>query len=167
MWLAFQVDLGRVRLNRLKLEQGEFTYSPEDAALKHTKAIVDIFVDGVNFIDEMRERIGHDAISPLYPDILCDNLKKKSKHREEVFVGGCTCGCPDCEPLFVDIDIEKDTVVWSNCSYIEYENGEPHTKLAEMEPLVFDREEYFAEVAKMEKLAEASGKAGQDMSSQN
>ena len=45
MWLAFQVDLGRVRMNRLKLEQGEFTYSPEDAALKHTKAIVDIFVE--------------------------------------------------------------------------------------------------------------------------
>ena len=154
-------------MNQLKLESGEFTYSPEDPDLRHTKVVVDIFVDGVNFIDEMRERIGHDAISPLYPDILYDSLKKQAKHRKMVFVGGCTCGCPDCEPLFVDIDIEKDTVVWSNCSYIEYENGEPHTKQAEMKPLVFNREEYFVEVAKMEKLVEASGKAGQDMSSQN
>lgn len=84
MWLAFQVDLGRVRMNRLKLEQGEFTYSPEDAALKHTKAIVDIFVDGVNFIDEMRERIGHDAISPLYPDICYEKFPRNTgKERKE------------------------------------------------------------------------------------
>ena len=94
-------------MNHLKLCPGTFTYSPEDDDLRRTLLISRLLIDGKDFIKEVRYWTRDKYLSPLEPEILYDMLHHEWKHMDKVFIAGCSCGQPDCDPLKVHIEEKK------------------------------------------------------------
>lgn len=131
-------------MNHLKLCPGTFTYSPEDDDLRRTLLISRLLIDGKDFIKEVRYWTRDKYLSPLEPEILYDMLHHEWKHMDKVFIAGCSCGQPDCDPLKVHIEEKKYTMVWSQLTHMD-----DHTNVFAINPIIFDKEEYFAELAAM------------------
>lgn len=131
-------------MNHLKLCPGTFTYSPEDDDLRRTLLISRLLIDGKDFIKEVRYWTRDKYLSPLEPEILYDMLHHEWKHMDKVFIAGCSCGQPDCDPLYVHIEEKKYTMIWSQLTHMD-----DHTNVFDINPIIFDKEEYFAELAAM------------------
>ena len=131
-------------MNHLKLCPGTFTYSPEDDDLRRTLPISRLLIDGKDFIKEVRYWTRDKYLSPLEPEILYDMLHHEWKHMDKVFIAGCSCGQPDCDPLKVHIEEKKYTMVWSQLTHMD-----DRTNVFDINPIIFDKEEYFAELAAM------------------
>ena len=131
-------------MNHLKLCPGTFTYSPEDDDLRRTLLISRLLIDGMDFITEVRYWTRDKYLSPLEPEILYDMLHHEWKHMDKVFIAGCSCGQPDCDPLKVHIEEKKYTMIWSQLTHMD-----DHTNVFDINPIIFDKEEYFAELAAM------------------
>lgn len=131
-------------MNHLKLCPGTFTYSPEDDDLRRTLLISRLLIDGKDFIKEVRYWTRDKYLSPLEPEILYDMLHHEWKHMDKVFIAGCSCGQPDCNPLKVHIEEKKYTMIWSQLTHMD-----DHTNVFDINPIIFDKEEYFAELAAM------------------
>ena len=131
-------------MNHLKLCPGTFTYSPEDDDLRRTLLISRLLIDGKDFIKEVRYWTRDKYLSPLEPEILYDMLHHEWKHMDKVFIAGCSCGQPDCDPLKAHIEETKYTMIWSQLTHMD-----DHTNVFDINPIIFDKEEYFAELAAM------------------
>ena len=131
-------------MNHLKLCPGTFTYSPEDDDLRRTLLISRLLIDGKDFIKEVRYWTRDKYLSPLEPEILYDMLHHEWQHMDKVFIAGCSCGQPDCDPLKVHIEEKKYTMIWSQLTHMD-----DHTNVFDINPIIFDKEEYFAELAAM------------------
>ena len=131
-------------MNHLKLCPGTFTYSPEDDDLRRTLLISRLLIDGKDFIKEVRYWTRDKYLSPLEPEILYDMLHHEWKHMDKVFIAGCSCGQPDCDPLKVHIEEKKYTMIWSQLTHMD-----DHTNVFDINPIICDKEEYFAELAAM------------------
>ena len=105
---------------------------------------VEIFINGADFMEEIHEaeRIvcgeerGH---APLIPEELYDSLTEDYKE-DNALIYGCTCGVAECDPVYVQIAVDGETVIWrdftSRCC--NPENPLP------LRTFVFDRAAYFA-----------------------
>ena len=105
---------------------------------------VEIFINGADFMEEIHEaeRIvcgeerGH---APLTPEELYDSLTENYKEGNAL-IYGCTCGVAECDPVYVQIAVDGETVIWrdftSRCC--NPENPLP------LRTFVFDRAAYFA-----------------------
>ena len=131
-------------MNHLKLCPGTFTYSPEDDNLRRTLPISRLLIDGKDFIKEVRYWTLDKYLSPLEPNILYDMMHHEWKTHDKVCIAGCSCGQPDCDPLYVHIEEKKYTMIWSNLTHMD-----EHTDVFKINPIIFDKEEYFAELAAM------------------
>ena len=75
-------------MNQLELRPGKFTYSPEDDSLRQTLPIINIFIDGADFIKQVREWTYDETLSPLEPKMLYEMLHHEWKNKDKVFIGG-------------------------------------------------------------------------------
>ena len=135
-------------MNKLTLCPGTFTYHKEDDGLKLTLPVMHILLDGKDFIKQIRDWTHDKYLSPLEPKILYDMLHDEWKHHSKVFIGGCECGQPMCDPLYVHIEENKYKMIWSNISTLE-DGVNGRTILFRMNPIIFDKDAYFAELTKM------------------
>ncbi len=137
-------------MTKLTLQPGTFTYDKDDADLARTLPVAHILLDGKDFIRQIRMWTHDKHLSPLEPDILYNMLHHEWKDHSSVFLAGCDCGQPMCDPLYVHIEEKRYTIIWSRISTIE--NGASgRTKLFRMNPIIFDKEAYFAELAAMKR----------------
>jgi len=137
-------------MTHLKLQPGMFTYNKEDKDFKRTLPVAHILLDGKDFIKQIREWTHDKYLSPLEPDILYDMLHHEWKQHSKVFLAGCSCGQPECDPLYVHIEEKKYTMIWSRISTLE-DGVSGRTKLFRMNPIIFDKDEYFAKLDAMKK----------------
>mgnify|MGYP000993394877 FL=1 len=105
---------------------------------------VEIFINGADFMEEIHEaehivcgeERGH---APLTPEELYDSLTEDYKE-DNALIYGCTCGVAECDPVYVQIAVDGETVIWrdftSRCC--NPENPLP------LRAFVFDRAAYFA-----------------------
>lgn len=135
-------------MTKLTLQPGTFTYNKDDDDLARTVPVAHILLDGKDFIKQIREWTHDKHLSPLEPDILYDMLHHEWKDRSNVFLAGCDCGQPLCDPLYVHIEEKRYTMIWSRISTIE-DGASGRTRLFRMNPIIFDKEAYFAELAAM------------------
>ena len=105
---------------------------------------VKIFLNGADFMEEIHaaerivcgEECGH---APLTPEELYDSLTEDYQE-DSALIYGCTCGVAECDPVYAQIAVEGETVIWrdftSRCCHPE--NPLP------LRTFVFDRAAYFA-----------------------
>ena len=136
-------------MNQLELRPGKFTYSPEDDSLRQTLPIINIFIDGADFIKQVREWTYDETLSPLEPKMLYEMLHHEWKNKDKVFIGGGSCGQAMCNPLYAHIEEKKYTIIWSDITHPVDEPERAYTQRLKMNPIIFDKEAYFAELAKM------------------
>ena len=137
-------------MTKLTLQPGTFTYNKDDDDLARTVPVVHILLDGKDFIKQIREWTHDKYLSPLEPAILYDMLHHEWQDHSNVFLAGCDCGQPLCDPLYVHIEEKKYTMTWSRLSMLE-DGINGRTKLFRMNPIIFDKEAYFAELAAMKR----------------
>lgn len=135
-------------MTHFTLQPGTFTYNKDDERLARTLPVAHILLDGKDFIKQIREWTHDKYLSPLNPTILYDMLHHEWKHHSKVFLAGCSCGQPMCDPLYVHIEEKKYTMIWSRISTLE-DGVNGRTKLFRMNPIIFDKEAYFAELSMM------------------
>ena len=116
----------------------------EYGADTHPLPAVEIFINGADFMEEIHEaeRVvcgeerGH---APLTPEELYDSLTEDYEE-DNALIYGCTCGVAECDPVYVQIAVDGETVIWrdftSRCC--NPENPLP------LGTFVFDRAAYFA-----------------------
>ena len=106
-------------MTKLTLQPGTFTYNKDDDDLARTVPVAHILLDGKDFIRQIRTWTHDKHLSPLEPDILYDMLHHEWKDHSNVFLAGCDCGQPLCDPLYVHIEEKKYTMTWSRLSMLE------------------------------------------------
>ena len=137
-------------MTKLTLQPGTFTYNKDDDDLARTVPVAHILLDGKDFIKQIRTWTHDKHLSPLEPAILYDMLHHEWQDHSNVFLAGCDCGQPECDPLYVHIEEKKYTMTWSRLSMLE-DGINGRTKLFRMNPIIFDKTAYFAELAAMKR----------------
>ena len=132
-------------MDKIEFRYRKFSYGMDDYAIP----AVEIFINGRDFMECVaafeREVCGKEqGHAPLTPRELYEGLHEDYKE-DSVYIYGCTCGCPDCCPFYVEIHIVGDTVVWHDFEMDFYENRD----CVPLGPFVFDKRQYFAEVDKL------------------
>lgn len=124
-------------LDEIRFELAPFTYGPD----KIPSWTVKIFINDTDFNSEI------EACVEITVDELKDSLLGSQQEKlDKVPIYGCSCGCIDCDPVYVRI-VENDYIVlWSDFEAFGCKMGWSD---ASKKYYVFDRQKYYSEVEKI------------------
>ena len=131
----------------LEIRVGSFTYGPD----KEATPTADIYINDCSFckmINELEKGYAQDSYwghAPISIWELFEELTywcKMPDWEKEATILGCGCGVMGCSPLSVKVEETDNVVVWhSFCN-----EHRPEWKYPELQPLVFDRRQYYDEL---------------------
>ncbi|WIW69882.1 hypothetical protein [Anaerosinus gibii] len=122
--------------------------------------VIAIFINGENLLDmvkecelpfataEKKKSLAGSYIGIIPKELYEDLSKNFTKWKVPIY--GCTCGCVECWPLEVAIDIGKDVVVWYDFEQIHRKTWQ-YNKLGKFS---FNKQQYFEEVEKLKNYRE-------------
>ena len=123
----------------IKFQFNHYKYGPD----KVSSGVVDIYINGKLFLDINERFNGH---APITPSDLYENLTKCYKD-DVVYIYGCGCGCPECDPIYVNVEVGEKIVTWYDLAFdacLEEED-----LIGEYGRFVIDKKEYFNEIKKL------------------
>lgn len=137
-------------------------FSVEKADRGEAGSTVAIWINGRNFLEIVRDfempfaiKEGHPNMAGQYaqlppadiPDLWShfhDDTLPYFSEDNKIYLFVCGCGTPGCWPLQAYIDVDENTVIWSDLEQPhrrEYSRAS-HWRYDELGPFVFDRDQY-------------------------
>lgn len=147
-------------MDTIKFKTRYYTYGPDD----YSSVVADIFINGKNFLETVKNfeaELGQRGdYAPVRDYYLYAALSRDYKE-DFVFIYDCGCGCDGCHPFCVYVDVGEKVVTWYDfmtseeyfddvCLDNNFEMFRERIRTkGGLPPLVFDKEQYFAELEKL------------------